>query len=79
MVAGPLCLSGDVIARDLELPVFNESDFILIHDAGAYTLSMWSRYSSRQMPKVIGYSVESETFEILMGRESKEDLYQLWS
>jgi diaminopimelate decarboxylase len=79
MVAGPLCFAGDVIARDLELPVVNEGDYILIHDAGAYTLSMWSRYNSRQMPKVIGYSAEGEDFESLMERESKEDLFEFWS
>lgn len=79
MVAGPLCFAGDVIARDLELPVVTEGDYILVHDTGAYTLSMWSRYNSRQMPKVIGYSAQSESFEILMERESKEDLFEFWS
>ncbi len=78
-VAGPLCFGGDIIGRDLELPVVLAGDYILIHDAGAYTLSMWSRYNSRQMPKVVGYSDESETFELLMERESKEDLYEFWS
>lgn len=79
MVAGPLCFAGDVIARDLELPVVAEGDYILIHDAGAYTLSMWSRYNSRQMPKVIGYSTESDSFEIIRERETKEDLFEFWS
>jgi diaminopimelate decarboxylase len=79
MVAGPLCFAGDVIARDLELPLVEEGDYILIHDAGAYTLSMWSRYNSRQMPKVIGYSTESDTFDIIRDRETKEDLFDFWS
>lgn len=77
-VAGPLCFAGDIIARDIELPVAGEGDYILIHDAGAYTLSMWSRYNSRQMPKVIGY-YQNEIFEILKERESKEDLVKFWS
>ena len=79
MVAGPLCFGGDVIATDLELPVVEEGDYILIHDAGAYTLSMWSRYNSRQMPKVIGYETGNHNFEILKYRESKEDLLEFWS
>jgi diaminopimelate decarboxylase len=78
MVAGPLCFAGDIIAKDLELPVVEEGDYVLIHDAGAYTLSMWSRYNSRQMPKVVGYSGENSTFEILKERESKEDLFRFW-
>jgi len=79
MVAGPLCFGGDVIAKDLELPVVEEGDYILIHDAGAYTLSMWSRYNSRQMPKVIGYETGNHNFEILKTKESKEDLLEFWS
>lgn len=79
MVAGPLCFSGDIIASDLELPVVVEGDYILIHDAGAYTLSMWSRYNSRQMLKVIGYSTESDSFEIIRERETIEDLFEFWS
>ena len=79
IVAGPLCFGGDIIARDLELPVVEEGDYILIHDVGAYTLSMWSRYNSRQIPKVIGYRPEENSFEIIKKRESKEDLFEFWS
>ena len=78
LVAGPLCFSGDVIAREIELPVVAEGDYLLIHDAGAYTLSMWSRYNSRQMPKVIGYSVVDDEFEIIKKKETKEDLFEFW-
>lgn len=79
MVAGPLCFAGDVIARELELPVTTEGDYILIHDTGAYTLSMWSRYNSRQMPKVIGYYSERGHFEILKERETVEELTKFWA
>lgn len=79
MVAGPLCFAGDVIARDLELPITEAGDYILIHDTGAYTLSMWSRYNSRQMPKVIGYCDDTNSFEILKERETIEDLFDFWS
>lgn len=79
IVAGPLCFAGDLIARDHELPAVTEGDYILIHDAGAYTLSMWSRYNSRQMPKVIAYHNENDSFEIIKERESKEDLFEFWT
>ena len=78
IIAGPLCFAGDIIAKDVTLPEVNEDDYILIHDAGAYTLSMWSRYNSRQVPKVIGYSATS-SFEILKERESKEAVLKFWS
>ncbi len=78
-VAGPLCFAGDILARDIELPPVNEGDYLLIHDAGAYTLSMWSRYNSRQMPKVIGYYSGDDDFEVLKERERPEDLVEFWS
>lgn len=78
IVAGPLCFAGDVLATDIELPVVEEGDYILIHDTGAYTLSMWSRYNSRQMPKVIGYDGNTN-FEVLKEKENPEDLEEFWS
>jgi len=78
-VAGPLCFAGDVLAADLELPVVEEGDFLILHDAGAYTMSMWSRYNSRQMPVVIGYQEADNDFEILRRRETPDDILEFWS
>ncbi|KAA3610150.1 MAG: diaminopimelate decarboxylase [Calditrichaeota bacterium] len=77
-VAGPLCFGGDIIARDIELPVINEDDYIIIHDTGAYTLSMWCRHTSRQIPKVVGYQNDGGKFQTLKKRESLEDVYNFW-
>ncbi|MHC1702344.1 MAG: hypothetical protein AB9846_00420 [Tenuifilaceae bacterium] len=79
IVAGPLCFAGDVIATDLELPIVETGDYILIHDVGAYTISMWSRYNSRQLPKVIGYDMNIKKFEIQKDREELEKIYDFWS
>jgi diaminopimelate decarboxylase len=75
-LAGPLCFSGDILARDVELPVTEEGDYLVIHDTGGYTLSMWSRYNSRLTPRVVGYA--GEVFEILKERESFEELAGFW-
>jgi diaminopimelate decarboxylase len=75
-LAGPLCFSGDILARDVKLPVIEEGDFIIIHDTGGYTLSMWSRYNSRQIPRILGY--HGEEFEILKERESPDDVARFW-
>jgi diaminopimelate decarboxylase len=79
VVAGPLCFAGDVIARDIRLPTLEEGDYMLIHDIGAYTISMWSRYNSRQMPKVIGYRDDGRPFEVLKERETPAMLWDFWS
>ena len=77
-IAGPLCFAGDVIGHDIELPRVDEGDVIIIHDVGAYTLSMWSRYNSRQVPQVLGYSKDIYGFEILKKREVLHDTIGFW-
>ena len=76
-IAGPLCFNGDLIARDIELPPIEAGDFLLVHDTGAYTLSMWSRHTSRLIPAVWGYDGKN-AFRLLKKRESLEDLYRFW-
>jgi diaminopimelate decarboxylase len=79
MIAGPLCFEGDIIAKEIDLPNVEEGDYILIHDTGAYTLSMWSRYNSRQIPKVIGYYQDGKIFETIKEREDVEKVWEFWS
>ena len=75
-VAGPLCFSGDFLAKDRLLPDLDPGDFLLVMDAGAYTYAMWSRYNSRQMPKVIGLAGGRAT--ILKDRESVRHVVESW-
>jgi diaminopimelate decarboxylase len=77
-LAGPLCFSGDILAKDVDLPVINEGDFLIIHDCGGYTFSMWSRYNSRQIPRILGYFNDGERFVVLKERETFENIYQFW-
>lgn len=79
ILAGPLCFAGDVMAREIALPKIAAGDFVIIQDTGAYTLSMWSRYNSRQIPKVIGYDQDGATFEILKAREPLENVLRFWA
>jgi diaminopimelate decarboxylase len=75
-LAGPLCFSGDIIAKNVYLPIINEGDFVVIHDTGGYTFSMWSRYNSRLTPRIAGY--RDDRFEILKERETLEELHNFW-
>lgn len=79
IIAGPLCFAGDMIAKNIPLPVVEQGDYIMIQDTGAYTLSMWSRYNSRQIPKVIGYFENGNEFETLRNRESIDSVIEFWS
>jgi diaminopimelate decarboxylase len=53
-VAGPLCFGGDKIAEEVDLPQLQEGDFVVVHDAGANTLSTFSRYASRPFFDIFG-------------------------
>ena len=51
-IAGPLCFAGDFLAKDLPLPPLEPGDYVVVHDAGANSLSLWSRHCSRLVPPV---------------------------
>lgn len=76
-IAGPLCFLGDLIARDRMLPAIEPGDWLVVHDAGAYTLSMWSRYNSRQSPAVHGWS-DDEGWTVLRVEETIDDVLAFW-
>lgn len=52
-VAGNLCETGDVFAKEILLPVPRRGDILALLCAGAYCRSMASRYNSREIPEEI--------------------------
>jgi len=76
-IAGPLCFAGDVIGRNVPLPAVEPGDRVVIHDVGAYTLSMWSRHCSRGMPAVVGLAESG--WQLLRAAERPEDVVAFWS
>lgn len=52
-VVGPICESGDSLARDRSMPEVEEGDLLAVLDAGAYGFSMSSQYNSRPRPAEI--------------------------
>jgi len=75
-LAGPLCFSGDFPVRRATLPPVEPGDIAVIEDVGAYTLAMWSRYNSRQMPRILGH--RRGVFTVLREREEPDDLVRFW-
>lgn len=49
-VVGPVCESGDVLARDRALPNLKHGDLLGIGMAGAYGITMSSSYNARPLP-----------------------------
>lgn len=76
-IVGPLCFGGDILARRRDAHPVQEGDIIVVRDAGAYTLSTWSRHCSRGLPGVAGWSDDS--ISILKEPESPDDVVSFWS
>jgi diaminopimelate decarboxylase len=66
-VVGPLCESGDFLARDRKLQETRVGDLLAILNAGAYGFSMSSHYNSRPRPAEI--LVKDATYSIVRERE----------
>ena len=49
-IVGPICESGDVLARGRDVPATSEGDVMLFANAGAYGFVMASTYNLRQLP-----------------------------
>lgn len=52
-IAGPICESSDILAREIKLPGQKAENYLMIHDVGAYGASMASNYNSRGIPAEI--------------------------
>ncbi len=71
-VAGPLCESGDLLARDRRLPRIQERDLLAIINAGAYGYTMSSQYNSR--PRAAEVLIKDGKYALVRERETLEDL-----
>ncbi|MDY0014467.1 MAG: diaminopimelate decarboxylase [Rhodocyclaceae bacterium] len=75
-VVGPICESGDFLARDRELAAA-PGDLIALLSAGAYGMAMSSNYNTR--PRVAEVLVDGEEMHLIRQRETVESLYALES
>jgi len=71
-VVGPLCESGDFLAKDRPLPPVARGDLLAVFGAGAYGMSMASRYNSHPLPAEV--LVENDRARIIRRRETYADL-----
>ncbi len=71
-VAGPICESGDLLARDRSLPKTEEGDLLAVLNAGAYGFSMSSQYNAR--PRAAEVLVKNGSFRLVREREQLDDL-----
>jgi diaminopimelate decarboxylase len=71
-VVGPVCESGDFLARERTLPRVERGDLLAVHSAGAYGFAMASNYNARRRAAEV--LVRGDRFAVVRERESLEDL-----
>ena len=71
-VVGPICESGDILARDRRLPKIEEGDLLAILNAGAYGFAMSSQYNSR--PRAAEVLIKNNKCLLVRKRETFNSL-----
>jgi diaminopimelate decarboxylase len=71
-VVGPVCETGDFLARDRDLPEVLPGDVLAVCTAGAYGFTQASTYNARRRPAEV--MVDGKEWKVVRERESYEDL-----
>jgi diaminopimelate decarboxylase len=71
-IVGPICETGDFLAKSREMQDFEKDDFLAVESAGAYGFTMSSNYNSR--PKIAEILVSGTEYFTVRDRETYEDL-----
>jgi diaminopimelate decarboxylase len=74
-ISGRCCESGDMLARDVDLPELKVGDVLAILSTGAYTYSMASNYNRVARPAVV--LAAPGRVDLLARREDDQDLTRL--
>ena len=74
-VVGPICESGDFLAKNRKLPRVERGEYLAVFSAGAYGFVMSSQYNSR--PRAAEVLVEKDKAFLIRKRETYEDLIRL--
>ncbi|TAJ34474.1 MAG: diaminopimelate decarboxylase [Nitrospirae bacterium] len=71
-VVGPVCESGDFLAKDRAMPEAQPGDLLAVMSAGAYGFVMSSNYNSR--PRVPEVMIKGSEIHVIRARETYADL-----
>ena len=71
-IAGRFCESGDILIKDINLPIMETGDILCVYNTGAYNYSMASNYNRVEKPAMV--LVNNSQSDIIIKRESLEDI-----
>jgi diaminopimelate decarboxylase len=74
-IVGPVCESGDFLAKEYPLPMMEHNDLLIVHSAGAYGFGMGSNYNTRGRSAEVAF--ENGEARLIRARETFEDVIAL--
>ena len=74
-VVGPVCESGDFLAKDRHLPAMDRGELLATFSAGAYGMAMASNYNRRPLPPEV--LVDEGQWRIIRRRQTIDDMLAL--
>jgi diaminopimelate decarboxylase len=73
-IAGPVCETGDFLARDIEVPHVAAGEYLCVLDTGAYGMSLASNYNTR--PRAAEILVDGAKAKLVRRREKLREMLQ---
>ncbi len=73
-VVGPVCETGDYLARGVRLPEVGRGDRLAVFTAGAYGMSMASTYNDQPLPAEV--LVDADTVRVIREAQPPEETIQ---
>jgi diaminopimelate decarboxylase len=74
-IVGPICESGDFLAKGVDMPKLESGDLLVVHSAGAYGFTMASNYNTRS--KAAEVACEGGDCRLIRKREEFDNLVEL--
>ncbi len=74
-VVGPVCESGDFLAKNYPLPPMEHNELLVVHSAGAYGFGMGSNYNTRGRSAEV--AIEGGVSRLIRRRETYDDIIAL--
>ncbi len=71
-IVGPICETGDFLARERPLPPLSPGDLLAVFHAGAYGFAMSSNYNGRLRPAEV--LVDGTTAHLIRQRQTYDHL-----
>ena len=71
-IVGPVCESGDFLAKDREILTMRQDEIIAVFSAGAYGMVMSSNYNARRRPPEV--LVSGSNYKVIRSRETFDHL-----